>query len=263
MYPPLSDAQRRVLFELVLLHPTVKKSAVRPKQRAGLLKAGLVELSPNPGGRGELLSASEVGWAYVVDHLDQPFTQNVRILPLFNALTQKLQAYLQLEDASLATLLLRVEQAAQAADDRPAGDATPVADTAGALPAPAVASAAQALSGATGSSGFAIPVADPTAAPSGDASTSDAAQRGAAVDSLRRSYLQLSGGQLGQRMRLAVLRAHSPLPRGQQDAALQAGFAEGRLTLYPEDDRRRLTPEDQAAALTQSGVAKHILYWER
>ena len=40
-------------------------------------------------------------------------------------------------------------------------------------------------------------------------------------------------------------------------------FTNGLVTLYPEDDGMRRTPEVKAAAVNMSGVAQHIVYLDR
>lgn len=101
----LSDAQRRWLFEMVVAGLRPKMGDVPPKVRDPMVEAGLVELVPNPKGRGKQVLPTEAGWAWVVDHIDEPFTKAVRLLPLWNALTAKLQLFLHTHEESLASVL--------------------------------------------------------------------------------------------------------------------------------------------------------------
>lgn len=79
---------------------------------------------------------------------------------------------------------------------------------------------------------------------------------------LRSTYLRLTGGELRRGVRLAQLRTAAGIDRSQADAALLTLVREHHIVLYPDDERDRITAEDRAAALSESGVAKHIIYWE-
>lgn len=196
MQKELTEAQRRILLELVILGEEKKMSEVRRPQRAGLLDRGLIEIYDKPQGRGKLVRASEAGWEWVEDHYDQPFKSTVRLQTLWSALTAKLRPFLEGQDQSFASLLAGQEDEAGPQDD------------------------------------------------------------------LRAAYLRLTGGRLKQPVRLAALRAASGLSREEEDAALTAGLDADALVLYPEEEPRTLTPEDEAAAYFESQIAKHIIFWE-
>jgi hypothetical protein len=90
------------------------------------------------------------------------------------------------------------------------------------------------------------------------------AARDAGLDArIRAACLELGGGREAVRIRLADLRRRlADVP----DDALSAGLRDlsrgGELTLYPLDDPRQVTPDDEAAAVHSStGVPQHILYY--
>jgi hypothetical protein len=102
----LSDAQRRILFELVILGETPLQSKVKKELREPLAEAGLVQLQKNPRGRGKIVVATEKGWAWVVDHVDEPFTHgSLNPRRLWNHLTARLARFLEARGENLASVL--------------------------------------------------------------------------------------------------------------------------------------------------------------
>lgn len=79
---------------------------------------------------------------------------------------------------------------------------------------------------------------------------------------LRAAYLRLTGGQIKRRVRLAELRREAAGERVEIDEALRTLARCGDIALFPEDKQYALRPEDHDAALDESGVAMHIIYWE-
>lgn len=80
---------------------------------------------------------------------------------------------------------------------------------------------------------------------------------------IRGACLELGGGHQTVRIRIADLRkrlpefAHDDVTNGLRQLAIR-----NELTLYPFDDPRQITPEDEAAAMHSStGVPQHILYF--
>jgi len=80
------------------------------------------------------------------------------------------------------------------------------------------------------------------------------------IAKLRESLLRLGGGERGQRIRLAQLRAQLPdVPADRINQALAAMQGKGELLLYPMDDPQERTAEDEAAAIDIAGVGKRHL----
>lgn len=198
----LSDAQRRWLLEMVIVGVRPKLGQLKPALRAPMLTAGLIELVPNPDGRGRLVHPTEAGWAWVVDHFDVPFTTTANPKRVWNALAAKLQVYLQQSEDTLASVLAAEPPATEAPSEAP-------------------------------------------------------------EHVLRRVYLRITEGELKRGVRLARLRQESPLPEPTVDEALHRLRAAQAIVLYPIDDRAAITSDDHAAAITVSGVAKHVIFWER
>lgn len=207
MKTKLSDAQRRILFELVMLEDRPLSGKVKTTIRDPMVQAGLIELLPRGGKlRGKLISPTEAGWAWVIDHLDEPFTSSkVQLGRVWNQLTKQLQIYLREQDDNLTSVLH-----------------------------------------AGGEEEATLP-----------------AQQSNPQDELLRAYLHLSQGAYAHRVKLASLRAEAKLNPETFDATVRALFEQAKVVLYPEDDGRGLRPQDRAAAIDVSGVAQHIIYWER
>jgi hypothetical protein len=76
------------------------------------------------------------------------------------------------------------------------------------------------------------------------------------------AYMDLSGGQVNVRVRLAALRAKlADVPRDRLDAALLSLALDGKASLYRLDDPREIGPEDREAVWrTPAGDDCHIIY---
>ncbi|MFS8038910.1 hypothetical protein ACI7BZ_18450 [Xanthobacter sp. AM11] len=71
----------------------------------------------------------------------------------------------------------------------------------------------------------------------------------------------LGGGQAHVRVRLKDLRRALPdASREQLDGVLRQAADEGRIVLYPLDDPRGRSAEDDAASISLGGMPAHILY---
>ncbi len=102
----LSDAQRRILFELVIVGEKPLMSTIPKAQRTALMQAGLIELQPRAEKlRGKVIVPTETGWAWVVDNLDAPFSGRVQLHRVWNQLAKKLQVYLQINEDNLVSVL--------------------------------------------------------------------------------------------------------------------------------------------------------------
>lgn len=93
----LSEAQKRRLFELVLLEGPFTTGFIKPKEREAMLKAGLIALEPHPTSkRTKQMVATETGWVWVVDHLGEPFEESgIRVRHLWNRLAANVANYLR------------------------------------------------------------------------------------------------------------------------------------------------------------------------
>jgi hypothetical protein len=82
------------------------------------------------------------------------------------------------------------------------------------------------------------------------------------IDSrVRDAYLELSGGQYAQRVRLSQLRNYfDDCPQTELDEALIRMMRDDRLTLMRLDDPLEIEPEDEQSALMSGGQQNHILY---
>jgi hypothetical protein len=80
---------------------------------------------------------------------------------------------------------------------------------------------------------------------------------------IRAACLELGGGCEAVRIRIADLRKRlANVPKAELTAGIRELSRRRELTLYPLDDPRQVTPEDEAAAIHSStGVAQHILYY--
>lgn len=77
---------------------------------------------------------------------------------------------------------------------------------------------------------------------------------------IRAAYLHVTGGDLNQYIRLALVRAELRDEAVEAvDAELRAMQQRGGAVLYPIDDPKRLRPEDDAAALRVSGERRDLL----
>lgn len=79
---------------------------------------------------------------------------------------------------------------------------------------------------------------------------------------LRAAYLRLTRGELKRRVRLAELRREAGVEQAEADRALRELLELQQVAVFPEDKQYALRPEDHDAALQESGVAMHIIYWE-
>lgn len=78
---------------------------------------------------------------------------------------------------------------------------------------------------------------------------------------IREAYRAASGGEWNVPVRLADLRRElADIPRETQDQALLEMQSAGVLVLYPNNDPRDLTSEDQTAALDVVGAKRHLVY---
>ncbi len=80
---------------------------------------------------------------------------------------------------------------------------------------------------------------------------------------IRAACLELGGGREAVRVRLADLRKRlADVPADELTAGARELSRRGELTLYPLDDPRQITPDDEAAAIRSStDVPQHILYY--
>ena len=80
---------------------------------------------------------------------------------------------------------------------------------------------------------------------------------------IRAACLELGGGREAVRVRLADLRRRLvDVPADELTAGVRELSRRGELTLYPLDDPRQITPDDEAAAIRSStDVPQHILYY--
>jgi hypothetical protein len=80
---------------------------------------------------------------------------------------------------------------------------------------------------------------------------------------IRAACLELGGGREAVRIRLAELRQRfASVPADELTEVVRELSRRRELTLYPLDDPRQITPDDEAAAIHSStGVPQHILYY--
>lgn len=80
---------------------------------------------------------------------------------------------------------------------------------------------------------------------------------------IRAACLELGGGREAVRIRIADLRKHlADVHADDLNEAIREFSRRRELTLYPLDDPRQITPDDEAAAiLSSTGVPQHILYF--
>jgi hypothetical protein len=80
---------------------------------------------------------------------------------------------------------------------------------------------------------------------------------------IRAACLELGGGREAVRIRIADLRKRlADVPGDKLTEGLRQLSRSRELTLYPLDDPRQITPDDEAAAiLSSTGVPQHILYY--
>jgi hypothetical protein len=72
--------------------------------------------------------------------------------------------------------------------------------------------------------------------------------------------VKLGGGHDRRVMITDLRRAIPEVGRMELDAALLDLSADGRIALFPNDDRWSISPEDRRDAVDLSGVAQHIIY---
>jgi hypothetical protein len=97
-----------------------------------------------------------------------------------------------------------------------------------------------------------------------NAATGTGATQNVRLDArIRAAFLELGGGREAVRIRIADLRKHlADVPTDDLTAELRELSRRRELTLYPLDDPRHVTQEDEAAAIHSStGVPQHILYF--
>ncbi len=93
--------------------------------------------------------------------------------------------------------------------------------------------------------------------PTGQLTPDDIASR------IRSTYFQFTGNQTHIRMRLAQLRnTLSEIPRDALDETLRQLKRTEKIFLYPFDDPKEITPQDEEAALTEAGRINHVLLFE-
>lgn len=82
-------------------------------------------------------------------------------------------------------------------------------------------------------------------------------------DRIRAACIELGGGREAVRIRIADLRMRlADVSNDNLTEELRELSRRRELTLYPLDDPRQITPEDEAAAIQSStGVPQHILYY--
>lgn len=104
----------------------------------------------------------------------------------------------------------------------------------------------------------------PETAPSPVPPRENAPQPNAGLDArIRAACLELGGGRAAVRVRLADLRRKlADVSADELTAGVRDLSRQGELTLYPLDDPRQITPDDEAAAIhSATGVPQHILYF--
>jgi hypothetical protein len=93
-----------------------------------------------------------------------------------------------------------------------------------------------------------------------DPEPGEAAAPVALEERIRAAYLEVTGGDLNQYVRLALLRAQLGDEAVEAvDAELRAMQQRGGAVLYPMDDPQRIRPEDDAAALRVAGERRDLL----
>ena len=223
MTTELSQAQRRVLYELVIARAQLKFGDVKPAQRNPLVEAGLIDFEAHPTRkRTKLIIATEKGAMWVANHFTEPVKGTVRINAVWNTLVRKLQAYLAARGDDLGAVLAC--EGDSSTDDSPSARKTRFCQSPS-DPAPMV-------------------QRDP-------------------ISVLRDSYLSLSHGELRRRVRLAQLFDRAGIDSTTFEQTLRELHSEGSVILYPDDERDRLTEEDRAAAVRVSGEPQHLVYWGR
>ncbi|MFH0900072.1 MAG: hypothetical protein V2A73_05530 [Pseudomonadota bacterium] len=106
------------------------------------------------------------------------------------------------------------------------------------------------------------PSATPPIDPSGDRPGSEGSP--ALSQHIRAAYLQASGGQLNERVRLSELRRLlAEDDRSRVDAALLQLQQEGDLFLYRLDNPAERGAEDDEAAVDVAGEKRHVIYVAR
>lgn len=79
------------------------------------------------------------------------------------------------------------------------------------------------------------------------------------TNTVRQAIIDLTG-KPDQRLRIAELRKKlSDMPRKKVDAALREMKREGRIMLFPDEDRSKITQADKDAALKESSRTNHII----
>jgi hypothetical protein len=105
---------------------------------------------------------------------------------------------------------------------------------------------------------------DPPATAKKDAeATRDGLEDGKLDGRIRAACLELGGGREAVRIRIADLRKRlADVPNADLTEGIRELSRHRELTLFPLDDPRQITPEDEAAAIHSStGVPQHILYY--
>ena len=226
----LTDAQRNLLFKLVIGGEPLGTDVAKSKLRKPLIEKGLAEDVPKnpPKKRPIVCAATETGWAWVAEHIAEPFTTAVQLRDAWNPLVRKLAAYLEARGDNLANVLNT--DPAEAPPPEPHREPPQSSD----LRPPAAENA------------------PPRPAPLDRAGL------------LHTAYLELSGGRPQRRVLIADLRraVGHRLDRAAFDEELAALVHQRRVSVFPEDDRAALRPEDRESAFVQSGVPMHVIYWE-
>lgn len=224
MTPKLSDAQRRILVELVVCERAMSLDQVKPSQRKALLAAGLINIEPNPSKkRAQQVVATEKGWAWVVDNLEIPFDKMVNIQDAWNSLTEKIQLYLRERDDNLSSV----------------------------------------LAAGTGREPQGRPRNDAVLAQNGVVAVDHPVHRRNLSERLMKAYLDFTGGNYRRRVKIAYLRGQVSTSKHFFDETLRGLLAANRIALFPEDDLSLLDPADHDGSVDLSGVPQHIIYWEK
>jgi hypothetical protein len=86
--------------------------------------------------------------------------------------------------------------------------------------------------------------------------------RSVTAEQIRDACLELTGGKLRERIRLAELRRKLPANRESLDRGLFAMQASGTLVLFRMDNPAEITEDDESAALFIAGNPRHLVYLE-
>lgn len=118
----MSDAARRLLLELVFVHEYQQFGRVDRKVRDGLIGEGLLVAEPHPTKkRGQVVRATESGYARAMELIESPFVHEVKLRPLWNALMPDIAKVLRLRGQHLLGFLEDAREVEDEQDSRKVG----------------------------------------------------------------------------------------------------------------------------------------------